>query len=364
MGGNSVVLVTASGVRSGAENVLASVARHLMDSGESVILVSPVGPVLDAFPAGIGHVAIDALGLGGQTGVARVLALFRVLANWARAGRTIRSVAVPGDAVVVNSLFALPAVPFAFPAGHRGVTTWLVHDTVVSRKQRIAVALGARWLTRAVAVSEVTAASVRPLVRDVVVRVNGVRIPVRSQTSEGDRRTRVIGILAALSPWKGHDVLLEAIALVPGAVLEIAGGDLPGEKAYVEALRVRAEREDLRGRVRFLGHVDRGDVLQRWDLAVSASVLPEAGPLGVLECMAAGVPVVASDHGGAAEYLAGGAGVLVPVGDPEALAREISELLGDPARLDALARIARRRVTERHDVGDTLPAMTMALTRP
>ena len=169
-------------------------------------------PLVDAFPAGARHVAIPTLGLEGRGGVGRLVGIGRVVARWIRAGRILRSVTKEHDVVVVNSLFALPALPAAFPRPRRtGVTTWLVHDTVVSRKQQVAVAVGAARLRRAVAVSEATAASIRPQIPDVVVRPNGVRIP-RDIVATTDRAP-VVGMLAALTPWKGQDMLLEAIAL-------------------------------------------------------------------------------------------------------------------------------------------------------
>lgn len=362
MAAETVVLVNATGVRSGAENVLVRVAESLVDSGMRIVVVSPEGPVVSAFPAGTQHIAVDTLGLEGRRGAARLVGVARVAAAWFRAGRVLRRAAGTRHTVVVNSLFALPALACAFPRGHRaGLTTWLVHDTVVSRKQRIAVRLGAGRLDRAVAVSEVTAAAIRSMVPEVVVRPNGVTIPEVVVTSR--ERERVVGILAALTPWKGHDVLLEAVALIPEAILEIAGGELPGDAGYAGALRNRAERPDLRGRVRFLGHVDRGEVLSRWAVAVSASILPEAGPLGVLECMAAGLPVIATDHGGAGEYLSGGVGVLVPPGDAASLARALERLLSDDELRDEMARAARSLAEQRHDIARTMPAMVGSLTK-
>lgn len=357
-----VVLVNATGIRSGAENVLADVATELVGSVTEVVLVSPPGAVMSAMPEGVRHVAIRGLVLVGGDGFARIRGMLNLVASWASAARVLRSVCGPEDTVVVNSLFALPVLMLAFPRGRRGLTTWLVHDTVVSRKQRVAVAMGAQRLDRAVAVSEATAASVRPLVREVIVRVNGVRIPSSPVLSASARDRRVVGILALLTPWKGQDVLLEAIARVSDAELEIAGAAGKGDAGYERALRSRAELPDLTGRVRFLGHVDKAEVLSRWSVVVSASVLPEAGPLGVLECMAAGVPVIATDHGGAAEYLRDGAGVLVPPGDSTALSVAVERVLGDPSLGETLAAVARARVEQRHDLAVTLPALVDALT--
>lgn len=367
MSAGIVVLVNATGVRSGAENVLVDVAGELAGSGHELVLLSPPGPVVDGMPAGTRHVRIPSLGLEGQGGLARLVAAVRLIGRWVRAGFILRTVTGDsgdgaGGVVVVNSLFALPALAFAFPRPRvSGTTSWLVHDTVVSRKQRIAVRLGARRLHHAVAVSEVTAASVRPLVSRVIVRPNGVVIP-RGKMVGTIEREPVVGILAALTSWKGQDVLLEAVARCPGMTVEIAGGALFGEEEYERTLRARADREDLRGRVRFLGHVDRSQVLDRWAIAVSASVLPEAGPLGVLECMASGLPVVATDHGGAAEYLREGIGVLVAPGDPDELARALSELIADPARREQMAERGRARAAQEYDIEMTLPAMVEALT--
>ena len=126
-------------------------------------------------------------------------------------------------------------------------------------------------------------------------------------------------------------VLLEAIALLPDVRGELAGGHLPTEETYADTLEARAAQPDLAGRVRLLGHVDAMEAMRGWDVAVLASLRPEAGPLAALEAMSIGLPVVATDHGGSAEYLADGRGVLVPPGDALALAEGIRTAL-DAAR--------------------------------
>ena len=96
----TVVLVNATGIRSGAENVLVDVARHLHAS---------------AFPACARHVAIPTLGLEGRGGVGRLVGIGRVVARWIRAGRILRSVTKEHDVVVVNSLFSHPPHTPAIP---------------------------------------------------------------------------------------------------------------------------------------------------------------------------------------------------------------------------------------------------------
>lgn len=101
--------------------------------------------------------------------------------------------------------------------------------------------------------------------------------------------------------------------------------------------------------VRFVGEVS--DPL-RWIASADVFVLPsraEAFPLVVLEAMALGRPVVASDLAGPAEQL-GDTGVLVPVEDPVTLLEAVSALLEDPAAATALGRSASQRCEQRWDV--------------
>lgn len=362
-----VVVVNAGARISGAERVLLDLVRSARDRGDDVTLVCPPGPLVGQMPAGVTHRPAPVVRLGGARGPARVREVAGLPLRWLRSARVLRAAARDADAVIVNSTFALPAVGLAFPGhGRRSgapAVRWLVHDTITSGKQRVVVMLGAHALTGALAVSEVTGESVRGSVREVRVQPNGVEVP--ALMSGGTRVTAgapVIGILAAITPWKGHDVLLEALSELPGVRLEIAGTVFPGSEAFEEDLRARAARPDLAERVSFLGHRDKEEVFPRWSALVSASTSPEAGPLGVLEAMAYGVPVVATDHGGAAEYLAAGAGALVAPADAQALAAGIRAVLEDPARAELMRNTARARVVEKHDLTRTRGLMLEALS--
>ncbi len=155
----------------------------------------------------------------------------------------------------------------------------------------------------------------------------------------------IVGLNAVLTEWKGQHVLLDALASIPPpTVVELLGGTLPKDGPYEQRLRERADRPDLRGRVRFVGHREDPDlVMRRWTVAVSASIEPEAGPLSVLEAMNLGLALVVTDHGGAPEIVEG-VGVIVPPDDPVALADAVTELLGDPERRHHLAIAGRDRV--------------------
>jgi glycosyltransferase involved in cell wall biosynthesis len=220
---------------------------------------------------------------------------------------------------------------------------WLVHD-VIRQPQWLAILRACRSvITLAVAPSEAVARPLREHGLHVCVVRNGTPWPV-APVHPSSSETVVIGATALLTAWKGQDVLLEAVARMSrrDVVVELLGGSFPKDTPYVERLRRRAAQPDLDGRVRFLGHVDDSvERMRHWSVAVMASVDPEAAPLALLEAMSIGLPIVITDHGGGPEVLHDG-GLLVPPGDPDALAAAIERLVDDPD-LQASCREAGRR---------------------
>ncbi len=175
-------------------------------------------------------------------------------------------------------------------------------------------------------------------------------------------RRRVITTVANLRSEKGHEVLLAAAAIVartfPDVELCLAGGG-----PMLSALERQAHDSGLAGVVRFLGHrEDVPNVLADTDVFVLPS-RTEAFPNVLLEAMASRLPVVASDVGGIPELVEHERnGLLVPVGDAEALAAAIRRLIEEPALADTLAAAARQTVESRYSF-DRMVAAFEALYR-
>lgn len=334
------MVLSHTGLMSGAEAVLLGLMRAATGAGWRVECLTPPGPFHDEVArSGIADGEIPELKL---PDVPRLLAVAIVAARSLRAGRRLRRSARHADVVLLNGILGLPAL---WASRTRTPSAWLVHDVIRRADWRFLLGRCGRAADLAIAVSDAVAQPLFEAGLDTVVVRNGTAWPV-APAPQQRHPPYVVGCAALLTPWKGHRMLLDAFARLgrDDVVLELAGGQFPKDGAYVEELERRAARPDLAGRVRFLGHVP--DVVDRsrtWSVAVVASVEPEAGPLGLLEHMSVGLPIVATDHGGAPEVI-DGAGLLVPPGDASAMAGAIGRLLEDQELARRCAVAGPRRV--------------------
>ena len=142
-----------------------------------------------------------------------------------------------------------------------------------------------------------------------------------------------IGCMARLDRSKALDYLIRAFGLIaddlPKAILFLAGGDYGDE----DRLRALVRQLGLKERVRFLGFIgaeDRAALLAAVDVMTLVSLGGECFGNAAVEPMAAGVPVLVSEHVGVSRTIAeDDAGIVVPVQD-EAIAEGLVQLLGDP----------------------------------
>ncbi|MGD8200627.1 glycosyltransferase [Ornithinimicrobium sp. W1679] len=170
--------------------------------------------------------------------------------------------------------------------------------------------------------------------------------PADRQPPAGDAPVQV-GYVGRLTPHKGVAVLLDAVATHPEVELTVVGAG-PQE----DELRQRAAEAGLRERVRFAGTATQEELpglLQGMDaLAVPSLTTPgwvEQFGRVVVEAMAAGVPVVASDSGALSDVV-GEAGLLVPEGDPAALGESLLRAAREPGTWERLRGAGLERAQE------------------
>jgi glycosyltransferase involved in cell wall biosynthesis len=156
----------------------------------------------------------------------------------------------------------------------------------------------------------------------------------------------VLGTVANLFSRKGYHVLLQALpkilASVQHAHYVVVG---KGEAEYESRLQSLARQLNVADRVHFVGFQSSVEpYLAAMDLYVHPALMEGFG-IAVLEAMAMARAVVATAVGGVPEIIRHGeTGLLVPSGDPEALATAVIQLLTDPARRVQLGRAGRERV--------------------
>lgn len=208
-----------------------------------------------------------------------------------------------------------------------------------------------RWAfdraARVLVLSEAWADWVRSITSNPGLRVlyNPVMSVQQGGASPTRRASQRVLFLGRMGQRKGSYDLVRALAMARanGADLELfMGGD--GDRAGVEALAISL---GIGQHVHFLGWV-RGDVKQEQLALATVFVLPsyhEGLPMGILEAMAAGLPIVSTPVGGIPEAVTDGVeGFLVSPGDVAALAARLTQLAQEPQLAQAMGEAARQKV--------------------
>jgi glycosyltransferase involved in cell wall biosynthesis len=275
------------------------------------------------------------------------LILFRIV----RQVRRVRP-----DVVYVNTV-TIPWWVIAARLCRRPVVV-LVHEAEVNAPRVVRWALAAplllasRVLVNSVASRHALLTSVPSLAARTTVLYNG--IPDEGPADGPGVPGRLV-LVGRLSPRKGTDVALEAVALLRAdgrdVQLDVCGTAYAGYEWFEEQLRVRATRPDLAGAVRFLGYVNpTGPVIAEASVVLVPSRVEPFGNTAV-EGLLAHRPVVASEVQGLAEIIEDGStGLLVPPGDVEALATAIAKVLDDPDLARRLADAGRADAVRRFSV--------------
>jgi glycosyltransferase involved in cell wall biosynthesis len=141
----------------------------------------------------------------------------------------------------------------------------------------------------------------------------------------------VLGVFGRLSPWKGQDVVIDALAQLPDAHVVIVGEALFGEQAYADGLRTRARMKGVEDRAHFLGfRRDIPALMKAVDVVVHSSTAPEPFGRVIVEAMLAERPVIATRAGGVLEIITDGEnGLLATAGAADELAAAVMRIMND-----------------------------------
>lgn len=371
----TVLLAHASVELYGSDLQLVETAVGCVDAGVDVVVLLPGDGPLAERMRGVGarveildvpvlrkaHLTprgIVALGVG----------TLRALGPMVRLIRRLRP-----DSVLVNTL-TIPAwllaarLAWVAPVCH-------VHEAEADARWVVRVGLAAPLLlardviVNSAAARDVVVSAIPVLRQRIRVVYNGVPGPAASPGADGDASgaARDVGaapadggagsapahvvLVGRLSPRKGSDVALEAVALLRRSGrdvrLTLCGSVFDGYEWYEDQLRSRAGEEDLAGAVELVGYADPWEWFARGDVVVVPSRVEPFGNVAV-QAMLAGRPVVVSRTQGLAEIVRDGeTGLLVPPDDPAALAEAVEGLLDDPERAAALAEAGRQDAGER-----------------
>lgn len=162
----------------------------------------------------------------------------------------------------------------------------------------------------------------------------------------------MVTLVANIRRWKGQHVLLKALSELPVDIRDrihavFVGAFSQAHQEYGDELKRLVRRLQLQDRVTFTGRrEDVPDLHRATDIVVHTSTTPEPGGIAVLEALALGCPVLASDRGGHREALRDGAGRTYNVERPGELAEELKELVRSPELRAQMSRAARERIEE------------------
>lgn len=274
---------------------------------------------------------------------------------------------------LASACYALPATILL-----KVPLVWHVHDVRgYTGELRLAAVMVGKLASQVIAVSRAVADVLMQLgidARKISVIYNGIdatydfnpdRHPRGAFRAEVglDRSVKLVGFIGELTAAKGADLFIRSAARVFAEnerdLRFIVVGDSPAGSTYVNHLRSLAASLGVDDKVLFLGYRrDIARILNDIDVLVHASTEFDALPTVILEAMAMGKPVVATEVGGVSEIVADGrTGLLCLPNQVECLARKVNMLLLDPSFSNQLGRAARAFVQQHFSWQDTVRRM-------
>jgi glycosyltransferase involved in cell wall biosynthesis len=325
-------------IHGGIPRVFVNLAQGFLDSGIAVDMVqaTPEGGLRDQVPSGVRLIDLNA-----SRALTSVLPLMRYL-------RRERPDAMIAGGIQTNiaAVWArqLTGIPVRLVLTEHNIVSAIVKDAPMLRTRVTPIFLRCfyRWAEELVAVSEGAAADLASILR---VQQDAVRViynpvispefwlrskePLVDERFAGDSRQTILAV-GRLHYHKDYPTLLNAFATVrkkANARLVFLGD---GEER--ERLAALARHLEIESSVEFIGSVKNPLPYMRHSTVLALSSVVEALPTVLIEALAVGLPVVATDcPSGPREILCDGAyGTMVPVGDSSALAEALLAVLTTP----------------------------------
>jgi glycosyltransferase involved in cell wall biosynthesis/GT2 family glycosyltransferase len=303
---------------SGAPLILLHTARACKDQGHFITVMSPTdGPLRDAFVAAGVPVIVDPLIMTGHESFAELAREF--------------------DCVVASTIFAAPVIRAAKKAAIPHL--WWIHEGKVAEHYigtdaglRAALAEANFIVTPDTRSSLVYQPFSTNPVRVLFYGIPDLAADVRVAVKRADGRTKFL-LLGTIEGRKGQLVVLEALEQLPKKILEqiefkIVGR--PHDLAIAKQVRAAAENAEYLEYREGVSPEEAHALIADADVIVSAST-DETGPIILMEALALGKPILATNVGGVAELVSDQeAGLFFKPGDAAALADAISQLVAEP----------------------------------
>lgn len=166
----------------------------------------------------------------------------------------------------------------------------------------------------------------------------------------------LIGMIARVNQWKGQSYFIE-IAQVLSRNFDnlhfvIVGDAFPGTEHFIDELNETISKSGIKDKISYLGYrKDIPEILKTLDIFILPSILPDPLPTTILEAMASGKPVIATNHGGAREMVINGeTGYLIPHDNPKQAALIIQELIENKEKRIAMGIEGQKRIKEHFSI--------------
>lgn len=351
-----LLMVHSSSERYGSDVACLRIAVAAVRDWQVEVLLPSPGPLADEMrAAGIEVTILDPIVLR-RADLSGLRALI-LPARWLRSAARLRSF-VRGrsryDVVHSNCAPTLGGALIARWSGARHV--WHVHEIFTSDVQR---RIFDRLLSRCADVVLACSTAALDQFPAVVAAATGKVVFTGAELPSGitvteplSGSTPVVVCVGRLNSWKGQEVLIDAVARLSSRGVqvraELVGSIFRTERHHEDRLRSQIDQFGLAASVALLGQrSDALEIVARADIAVVPSTRPEPFGMALVEAMALGRPVVASDAGGPAEIVTDGVdGLLVPPGDAVALADALQKLIESPEYARSLGAHAKTRAAD------------------